>query len=98
MTTTPLRSLRVYPVSLQEHVDHPRGSVAPVHQQVSVVPDAGRVVPRGELEATDVVDAGLHQPVDMLLHADEAWLGGVGAEEEEGLLNDRDNAITWLIF
>lgn len=66
--------LSVYPVCLQQHVDHPRGSMAPVHQQVSVIPDAGRVVSRGEFETTDVVDAGLHQPVHMLLHTHEAWL------------------------
>lgn len=48
--------------------------MAPVHQQVPVIPDAGRVVSCGELEAADVVDAGLHQPVDVLLHADEARL------------------------
>lgn len=66
----------VYPVCLQEHVHHPWGSVAPVHQQVPVVPYTGRVVSRGELEAADVVDAGLHQPVNVLLHADEARLLG----------------------
>lgn len=64
----------VYPVRLQEHVDHPGRSVAPVHQQVPVVPDAGRVVSGGEPEAADVVDAGLHQPVHVLLRADEAGL------------------------
>lgn len=47
-----------------------------MHQQVSVVPDTGWVVSGGELEAADVVDAGLHQPVHVLLHADEARLRG----------------------
>lgn len=63
-------------VGLQEHVDHPRRSVAPVHQQVPVVPDAGRVVPWGEPEPADVVDAGLHQPVHVLGGGHEARLRG----------------------
>lgn len=32
-------------VGLQEHVDDAWGSVAPVHQKVSIIPDAGGVVP-----------------------------------------------------
>lgn len=69
-----------HPVGLQQHVDHTRRAVAPVHQQVPLVPHARRVVPRWEFEAAHVVDAGLHQPVDVLLSADKAWLrwgGGV---------------------
>lgn len=68
-----------HPVGLQQHVDHTRRAVAPVHQQVPLVPDARRVVPRREFEAAHVVDAGLHQPVNVLLGANKAWLrrGGV---------------------
>lgn len=55
-----------------------------MHQQVSIVPDAGRVVARGELEAADVVDAGLHQPVHVLLGGDEAWLRRKDQNEEFG--------------
>lgn len=79
LSPTTQNKKKSYLIGLQEHVDHARRAVAPVHQQVPVVPDAGRVVARGELEAADVVDAGLHQPVHVLLHADEAWL------VEEGL-------------
>lgn len=50
--------------------------MAPVHQQVPLVPDAWRVVPGREFEATHVVDAGLHQSVNVLLGANKAGLQG----------------------
>lgn len=56
-----------------------------MHQQVALVPDAGRVVPRGQPEAADVVHAGLHQPVDVFLRRDQAWLEtGDGTEVSGG--------------
>lgn len=70
---------RAHPVGLQQHVDHTRRAVAPVHQQVPLVPDARRVVARSKFEATHVVDAGLHQSVDVLLGANKSWLRRGGA-------------------
>lgn len=83
------------PVCLQEHVDHSWGSVAPVHQQVSVVPDTGRVVSCGELETTDVVHAGLHQPVYILLHTDEARLRGRDQTMEDEEVTGGNFSIVW---
>lgn len=68
-----------HPIGLQQHEDHTWRAVAPVHQQVPLVPDAWRVVPGREFKATHVVDAGLHQSVNVLLSANKAGLQG-GAE------------------
>lgn len=65
-----------YLVGLQQHVDNAWGSMTPVHQQVPVVPYAGRVVPSGKAESTDVVHAGPHQSVDPLIPRHIAWLQG----------------------
>lgn len=66
--------LSIHLMCLQEHVDDARGSVAPVHQQVPTISHARRVVPRGELEMTDVVDAGLDHPANVLLSRNKARL------------------------
>lgn len=50
-------------MGLDEHVDDPRGAVAPVDQQVPRVAHARRVIARGELQLADVVYTGLDQAV-----------------------------------
>ena len=52
-------------VGLDEHVDYPRGTVAPVDQQVASVAHTGGEIARRELQLADIVYAGLHQAVQL---------------------------------
>lgn len=52
-----------YLIGLEEHVDDPRGTVAPVDQQIPRVTHTGRVIAGRELQLADVVYTRLDQAV-----------------------------------
>lgn len=52
-----------YLIGLDEHVDDPRGTMAPVDQQISSVAHTRRVIARRELQLADIVYTRLDQAV-----------------------------------
>lgn len=64
----------IHLISLHEHVDDSRGTMAPVNQSVSLIAQRWRVIPRSEFFMTHVVNAWLHQLCQGLLVHICNWL------------------------